>query len=187
MVPNISRLLPAILLLCYASSGFAQTPTATGRQKIYGSLVGEWTGQLEYRDYQSDARVDLPTWLEVRETADGSAIQFTYTYDDGPAKTLREASTAVVDADKREFQVTSDRDKSSERYVIEDIEERPSGAIRLSLTGRGTENDKPVDVRITIAIDRNLYRFTKQTRGVGQQFLFRDGYVLTRREPLGQK
>jgi hypothetical protein len=55
--------------------------------------------------------------------------------------------------------------------------------MKFVLTGTGKENDKPVDVRIVLSIDRNLYRFTKETRQSGQDFLFRDEYTFTRRRP----
>ena len=55
------------------------------------------------------------------------------------------------------------------------------------LSGAGKENDKPVDVKITITIERNLYRFKKETRLAGQEFLFRDAYTFTRREAVQQK
>jgi hypothetical protein len=51
------------------------------------------------------------------------------------------------------------------------------------MTGAGQENDKPVDVRITLTIGRNLYIFRKETREAGQDFRMRDEYVFTRRDP----
>ena len=51
------------------------------------------------------------------------------------------------------------------------------------MTGPGTENDRKVDVRITIAVRRNLYTYEKDTRLPGPEFQFRDGYTFRRKEP----
>jgi len=145
-------------------------------------MTGEWTGHLEYRDYQSDERVMLPTWLEVKPASDGNSVVFSYTYDDGPTKTVLEKSSITVDPSARTYTVTSDGDHSSSSYQIEELTAGKHG-IQITLTGHGTENDKPVDVRIHVRADRNLYRFEKETRASGQEFKFRDGYILTRRSP----
>ncbi len=57
----------------------------------------------------------------------------------------------------------------------------------LNLTGAATGNGKPVDVRITLTLRRNLYTYRKETRPSGPSpqtdFQFRDGYVFIRAEP----
>lgn len=170
--------------LCFIGKSAAQSSTPAVRDQIYSALSGEWTGQLEYRDFQSDERVVLPTWLEVKTTADGRSLEFAYNYDDGPTKTVTELSTVTIDTPKNKFIITSDRDHSSDIYQMEGVAAiNAKGRAQFKLTGTGQENDKPVDVRITVTIDRNLYRFTKETRVLGAEFKFRDGYVLTRRNP----
>lgn len=171
----------AALLLALPLPAFAQTSPAS-REQIYSALLGQWTGSLEYRDFQSNERVLLPTWLEVRPSADGKSVDFTYTYDDGPTKSVMEKSTITIDEAAHQFTVTSDRNKSSDVFQVSGNEQK-SKRIKLTIIGSRQENHKPVDVRITIKIDRNLYQFTKETRAAGQEFAFRDGYTLTRRNP----
>ncbi len=171
----------AAFLISSTSVVFAQSNTVT-RNQIYSALAGQWTGTLEYRDFQSNERVLLPAWLEVRQSVDGKALEFAYTYDDGPAKTVTEKSTITIDEAVHQFSVTSDRDRTSDHFQIEGGEQRGQ-RIKLTLTGSAQENHKPVDVRITVKIDRNLYQFTKETRMPGQEFAFRDGYTFTRRNP----
>ncbi len=162
------------------------TPDAL-RDAVYAGLAGEWTGQLEYRDYTSNERVTLPTWLEVKDTPDGRSLELRYTYDDGPAKVVTETATVTIDAAKGQYTVTSE-DHSSRVYRIEGVAAPGrSGRMQFALAGKGTENDKPVDVRIKITIEGNLYRFEKETRVAGQEFAFRDGYVMTRRNPVEKK
>jgi hypothetical protein len=154
------------------------------RDQIYSALTGDWTGQIEYRDYQSDERVVLPTWLEVKPTSAGDALQFAYTYDDGPTKTVTEMSTVIIDTTKRQFTIVSSGDHSTNTYGIEGLgPPNRNGRMRFALTGDGTEKNQKVQLRITITIDRNLYQFTKETRLPGAEFNFRDSYQLTRRNP----
>jgi hypothetical protein len=125
----------------------------------------------------------LPTWLEVKPASDGRSLQLTYTYDDGPAKTVTERSTVNIDPAAHRFTITSDRDHSTENYQIAGLDSLQDGRGQFILTGSGTENGKTVEVRINVTIRRNLYQFTKETRLPGQEFNFRDGYILTRRNP----
>jgi hypothetical protein len=159
------------------------TQSAAAAGSVTAPFAGDWVGVLEYRDFQTDARVQLPTWLTVKQAATAGSLELTYTDDDGPNKIVVERSTVTIDAAGNTFTITSDRDHSSDVYKIEEFKSYPANHRgKLTLTGTGTENDKKVDVRITIAIGRNLYQFVKETRLPGQEFLFRDGYTFTRRD-----
>lgn len=177
----------AVMVSFTAYGVTSDASSAVNRGQIYSALTGAWTGQLEYRDFQSDDRVILPTWLEVKASQDGQSLQFAYTYDDGPTKTVTELSTVTIDTSGQRFTITSDRDHSSDSYQIEGMDgPNPSGRVRFTLTGSGKENDKAVEVRITVTIERNRYEFKKETRVSGKVFLFRDGYEFTRRTPAGR-
>ena len=70
------------LCLVFAVTGCASSPS------VLVALRGEWKGALEYKDYQRpDRRVTLPTDLVA--TAEGEASVLSFTYDDGPGKTVR--------------------------------------------------------------------------------------------------
>ena len=77
--------------------------SATARQsavnldQIYGGFVGDWVGQLEYRDFSDTSRVFLPTWLRVSRSADERFLQFAYVHDDGPNKTVKQVSLVSID------------------------------------------------------------------------------------------
>jgi hypothetical protein len=167
--------------ICRAASLSAPDPLPND---AYQGFVGDWTGVLEYRDFQSNERVKLPTWLDVKLSANGAGLDFTYTYDDGPGKIVKELSHIAIDAERHTFIVTSDRDKSEDVYQLSGLESfANTGRGTLQLTGTGTENDHKVDVRITIKLGRNSYSFQKETRVPGADFLFRDGYTFVRRNP----
>lgn len=179
----------ALFLSVAITSALPQgTPAASDREQLYSALTGDWTGQLEYRDFSNDQRVVLPTWLEVSSAEDGRSLRFSNTYDDGPTKTVTEKSTVTVDTAARRFTIRSDRDNSSDSYSMLDFAGfTTAGHARFTLAGTGKENDHAVDVRITVTIDRNMYRFLKETRPPGGEFSFRDGYVFTRRDPADRK
>ena len=182
-------MLAAVMFVTTASVSAQQSSAASkstgGPSRLYSGLLGDWVGQLEYRDFSSDQRVLLPTWLSVTADRDGKSLQFAYTYDDGPSKTVKELSTVTLDESSETATFTSDRDHSSDTYKVEGMPEfTKTGWGKLLLTGKGVENDKPVDVRIVIVVRRNLYTYQKETRLPGQEFLFRDGYTFTRKESL---
>lgn len=182
MLAGVMFLATAIVSAQQSSAG---SKSIGGPSRLYSGLLGDWVGQLEYRDFSSDQRVLLPTWLSVTAGRDGKSLQFAYTYDDGPSKTVKELSTVALDESSETATFTSDRDHSSDTYKVEGMPEfTKTGRGKLLLTGKGMENDKPVDVRIVIVVRRNLYTYQKETRLPGQDYLFRDGYTFTRKEPL---
>lgn len=161
-------------------------PPTIQLEPIYSGFVGDWVGQLEYRDYSSNARVALPAWLRVSKTADGRSLQFAYLYDDGPGKTVKELSVVSIDAAAATMSFKSegvDRDHSSDNYTVAGLPDFASkGQGTLTLAGTGVENGKKVDVRITISLHRNLYKYQKETRLAGEEYQFRDAYTFTRKQ-----
>ena len=155
------------------------------------NFVGSWTGQLEYRDYASNDRVLLPTWLKITETPDHHSLVFSYLYDDGPTKVVRESVTLTLDPAHQTVTSVANDAKSPSGvtntvYSATGFQEfAKTGRGALHLTGAATENGKPVDVRITLTLRRNLYTYRKETRpsSSNAEFQFRDGYVFTRSEP----
>ncbi|WP_353070067.1 hypothetical protein RBB75_07600 [Tunturibacter empetritectus] len=183
MIPQLQKKIQTLILVAslvpsiYAN---AQAP----QKDLNANFVGKWVGQLEYRDFQSNAQVFLPTWLIITETTDQKALQFNYVYDDGPSKTVRELMIVTLDPVVSKITFTSDRDKSSDTYTLQGLDDfSKTGRGTLILSGPGKENDKPVDVRITLTLRRNLYTYRKETRRQGEDFKFRDAYTFTRAEP----
>jgi len=174
----------AVISLIFAPSTNSQSPPPAAAAKFYSALTGCWTGILEYRDYQSNERVKLPTWLEITATSDPHALQFHYTYDDGPNKTVEDTDRVELNLDRRTFTETSPDKKSQQIYQVDGLEKlSPAGLGTLTLTGTGLDDDKKVDVRITLKLGRNYYRYAKETRLPGADFQFRDAYDFTRRDP----
>ncbi len=142
---------------------------------------GQWAGTLEYRDFQSDKRVSLPTNLEATAKPDVSSLEFSYTYDDGPTKIVHESATLSIDAAKRVLTMVSDGGKSHEELTITgfDIETRTQ-RLTLSFSGTGQENNKPVEVRSTLSCGPNTLTLLRETQLPGRNFNFRDQYSFIR-------
>ena len=159
------------------------SPDTIDVEQLYSGFLGDWVGQLEYRDFSDNSRVFLPTWLHATLTSDGRSLRFAYVYDDGPTKIVRELSVITLDPVAGTIAFTSDRDHSSDTYKVSGLGEfAAKGRGSLALAGTGEENDKKVEVKITITLRRNLYTYQKETRLPGQDFQFRDGYTFTRKE-----
>ncbi len=166
------------------AASHASTAPLAAPSSLTAQFAGSWTGQLEYRDFQSNAQVFLPTWLTIRERPDRTSLELDYIYDDGPSKTVRERMILAVDRAAATIRMTSDRDQTNEVYAVEGLDAfAKQGRGTLILTGPGTENEKPVQVRITLTLRRNLYTLRKETQHVGEDFKFRDGYTFTRARP----
>lgn len=147
---------------------------------LHAQFLGAWTGQLEYRDFQSDAQVFLPTWLTITEGA--GALQLDFVYDDGPTKVVRERMLlAIADGNA---ELSSDRDHTRDHYQVSGLDAFAKlGRGVLTLTGTSRENDRPVDVQITLTLRRNLFTLRKETRAGSEPFRFRDAYTFTRATP----
>ena len=161
----------------------ATAPAAAAPGDDAASFVGDWTGQLEYRDYQTNERVFLPTWLSVHESGDAGHLTFAYTYDDGPDKGVREILELSLSPAARTATLSSEGDHASSFYQVAGFDDftKNSGG-KLVLTGRGTDDHQPSDVRLTLTLNRNLLSWLKETRPAGstEEFKFRDQYTLTR-------
>ncbi len=146
---------------------------------LASALKGSWAGTLEYRDFSEPAgstkRVKLPTWLTIEPTPAGLA--FHYTYDDGPGKTVTETETIQIDAATATYRIAG-----KDTYRITGLETLHSGRGTLTLTGPGKENDKPVEVRTTIRIGRNILEMQRETAAPGEPLVFRHAYTMVRTE-----
>jgi hypothetical protein len=176
---NPARSIACCLIVLATLSAAAQT---TAPVPLNTNFKGRWVGVLEYRDFQTSQRVFLPTWLTLTPNPDGTGVTLSYIYDDGPTKTVRDTSTLTLAPATNKATLTGD--KTSETYDVAGYPEFTRlGRGVLILTGPGTENKKPVDVRITLTLRRNLYTYQKETRQPGEEFKFRDAYTFTRSEP----
>jgi hypothetical protein len=189
---SILRVAPWFAAVLMSASVRAQSAGAPPPD-LNANFVGDWVGQLEYRDYSNNERVFLPTWLRISESADHRSLDLSYVYDDGPSKTVRERVTLQLDAPSRtatliEYGRSSKDTATTQRFEVaglEDFQKTGRGVLRLS--GTGMDDGKRADVRLTITLRRNLHSWRKDVRPAGDttesSYQFRDGYVFTRARP----
>ena len=152
-----------------------QGDASVAARDILPALAGEWTGVLEYADYRTDERVQLPTRMTA--TLAGGALQIAYAY--------REPSGTIVNANSVHRALDDGR-----RYVMgtdtltvlsmEGFGSARSGATeaRAVLLGTSTENDIIVPARHHITLRGDSLIIRKETRDpprLRNEYRFRRG------------
>ncbi|MBC7366377.1 MAG: hypothetical protein H7343_06115 [Undibacterium sp.] len=154
-------------------------PTLT-EKKLYALWTGEWTGVLEYRDYQPPhGRVTLPTLLEVTPTPDAAALILRFVYDDGPKKTVKSTSRLAFDPDARRLIWTDESKPARPEDTFTLAEASPDGT-RLVFLGTQMDDNKTSRVRYTFATAASSWRILKETTSDGPDFAFRHEYRFRR-------
>eukprot|EP01034_Spumella_vulgaris_P015846 gene15846-20248_t len=100
--------------------------------------IGDWSGALEYRDYQPPhRRVSLPTKLSVTAVpAEPTTLFLNFVYDDGPGKIVKSASRLSLDLTAQRLVWSSEGKPSTPADIYKLIESSPSGD-RLVFLGPG--------------------------------------------------
>ena len=159
---------------------------AQASHDLNAALQGDWVGVLEYRDYSQPAtstkRVELPTWLHVAVTGEGTET-WHYVYDDGPNKTVDETATIAFDATRGTYSA-AENGKPAQVYQAAGYGLLKSGRGTLVLSGGGTDAGKAAEMRVTMTVGRNLMEVLQETRPAGSQeaFAFRHLYRFVRRD-----
>ena len=136
------------------------------------ALAGAWTGTLDYRDYSNDTRVTLPTIMQ----SDG--ILLSWSFDDGPGKTVRSAEKWAFDTAGQSLTITSGKNVPGQWRVAEARISADGSSLTIVLDGSSDERGRTVIARKIITRDGNRIRITKQTRVAGEPFLMRQSYEL---------
>jgi hypothetical protein len=111
----------------------------------------------------------------------GASLVVHFVYDDGPHKTVDSTQTISFDAAAATY-TELEPGKPAVPYKVTGYNELKSGHGELVLAGAGTDNDKPADVRITLAVRRNLLTWIDEVRPAGGAgaLVFRHRYTFTR-------
>lgn len=163
-----------LLALTLAGPGCAHVSAPPPPAATLRELIGEWSGTLEYVDYQPPhRRVRLPTTLTVTDA--GTTLRLAFTYDDGPGKLISSVDALSTDAET----VRWAGEKSELLYRV--IETKPH---LLVLEVEGEDDDAPATMRETFSLGPNRFSLVKTVRprgaGPGATFTFRHGYEFVR-------
>lgn len=156
--------------------------------KLEIGLKGAWRGALEYRDYQSGNKFELPMTAQIEVGLDNATITRVSTFDDGPVtgmvyittmslfdKTASKVTNAVfrksraVDMWIDDAKVTAYQDASHWTIVYQHV---------------GIDNEKPAEVRITQTLIGDTLITLKEVKPVGaadKDYLFRNQVRLVRK------
>ena len=134
------------------AAALAPLTVAEARQ----SLVGEWHGELEYRDYQADKWFGLPVKVSVRDGGDGVTLIRTADFDDGPKTgNVRITSVSLLDG-KSETTATFRKGRKPELETAAlalDGASKDSTHWTLVETETATDDDRPATIRLTTVRD----------------------------------
>ena len=139
--------------------------------------VGLMRGELEYRDYRSNERVRLPSWVHVAPIGNSGAFRQRTVYDDGPGKTLFSSDVVRLRGNRWIEGGGSGEQVASTGTVFHVVSQRdtPQGK-ELVLLGRGTDNGVPVALRHTLTLSDTLATRLKEFRALGGPWEYRHEY-----------
>lgn len=79
----ITALAPTLAMAQDAAASEASAPQPT---RLRFGLVGQWTGALGYRDYQTERLFEIPVTTTIEAVPDGVTLVRRSLFDDGPDK-----------------------------------------------------------------------------------------------------
>ncbi len=157
------------------------TPWRAGTS-LLAPTIGLMRGVLEYRDYQSERRVTLPTWVHTAPIGTTGAFRVRTVYDDGPGNTIYSPDVVrVAGAEWIEGAGGEEGQPSDELTTLRIAARRavPEGQ-QLVLLGRGMDDNKAVEFRYTVTVGKNASRRLKEFRLPGKAWEYRHEYRLSR-------
>lgn len=170
----------ACLALAFLRLHAAEPAPALPAEKLYALWTGEWTGILEYRDYQPPhRRVSLPTTLAVTPASDAAALILRFVYDDGPKKTVKSTSRLAFDPGARRLTWSDEGKPVSPEDTFTLAEASPDGT-RLVFLGQSMDDNKPSRIRYTFISAPGAWSILKETTSDGPAFTFRHEYRFTK-------
>lgn len=183
----------AVPLAALAPPALAQeAPASTAPLTLaeaVASEVGEWTGKLEYRDYQADRWFGLPVRVAVRDGGDGVTQIRVADFDDGPrVGIVRITTVTMLGADGASGYAVSFR-KGQEpelgRASLRLAEARDATHWTLIAESEASDDDRPARIRETTVRDGDTLTSLKEvdfTDDEADEWLVRNRTVLTRVE-----
>jgi hypothetical protein len=169
----------AFSLLFLTAPALAAPPTVA---EARSSLVGKWTGKLEYRDYQADRWFGLPVVVEVKDGGDGVTLIRTADYDDGPTTGIVRITTVSMLHGTAESVATFRKGRAVELEKVSlavDPASRDKANWTMVETSDGMDDDRPATIRVTTVRSGPSVTSTKEIRFTGEdKWLTRNRTVL---------
>lgn len=165
----------ALASLAGCRGGATIRPDAPGLAALLPALAGEWAGVLEYSDYGTGERVQLPTTLSA--TIAGGELQLAFAYREPSGITLNAGSVHRALPDGRRYVMGTDTLRAMSVAGFGRPSESGHAEGTATFTGTTMENDTVVPARHTIILRRDSLIIRKETRDPPT---FRNEYRLRR-------
>ena len=157
MASKTFTLLLAALAAVVAPAAAQTAPASVTLTAIRAGLAGNWTGQLEYRDYQADRWFGLPVKVRIELMRDGLTLIRHADFDDGPQTGIVTITTAALldPATGREQSVSFRKGRQAEIDTATLRLTRADAADRWTLeeVQDGRDDDRPARIRETTKRD----------------------------------
>jgi hypothetical protein len=190
--------LSALFLCAVASSSLFAQSNPPSAEALERSLAGSWKGALEYRDYQSNRKFELPVTTTISVGADNATITRLSAFDDGPTTGLVYITTVSLyepvaadgikgatrpGAPSRMTQSTFRKGRAvdtwTENVTIQSYTDPERWSVAYTRTG--TDGNSPADIRLTTTRNRNTLTTVKEVKKPGEPdsaYAFRNQTVL---------
>jgi len=136
-----------------APAAAQMVPDAVSATTIRAAMAGNWTGKLEYRDYQADRWFGLPVRVSIEMMRDGLTLIRHADFDDGPQTGIVTITTIALlnpatgseqsasfrkgrDTELNTATLRLTRAEALDRWTLEEVRD-------------GTDNDRPARIRET--------------------------------------
>ena len=158
IVPMKSRSLTAAgrLLLLFSLAFFQVAPVRAQAMptadELERTLSGSWVGALEYRDYQSGKKIELPMTARIEVGADGATVTRVSAFDDGPKTGMVYITTVSlfdVKANRTTYAVFRKGravETVADDVVVRDFKDPQNWTIVY--TRKGTDGGSPAEIRV---------------------------------------
>jgi len=162
---RFGSLLVALTQLATPLAQAADFPTPASLEQ---GLVGHWAGALEYRDYQSGQRFELPMDSRISLGPDGATITRLSSFDDGP-KTAMVWITSVSLFDASGSRVTTAMVRKGRALTLNTEIAETTGwadATHWTVVARedGMDDEKPTAIRTTLTRDGGTLTALKEVK-----------------------
>ena len=162
-----------------------ETPKA---DKLELGLQGAWRGALEYRDYQSGSKFELPMTVQIDVGLDNATITRLSTFDDGPVTGMVYITTVSL-FDKTGSRVTNAvfrKGRAVDVWADESVVTTYKDATHWTVVyqHKGIDNEKPAEIRVTQTLNGAELVTLKEVKPVGaadKDYLFRNQVRLVRK------
>ena len=170
------------ILIAGGFAFFGATASALDMDQFRAELAdldGDWTGVLEYRDYRSNERVQIPHDRTLNTAPDGS-YQLTRMAFTDPGYQVYSAEIATFDGDTVSLAYAGNGEASVSQITLTAFEVTPTGW-RAELTGNGIDAGELVEMRFVYELDGGALTADKSVRASDQEpFEFRNAIRVSR-------